>query len=317
VAAVSILPSFVMVLLLSAAYVHFGGIWWMQGLFYGIGAAVIAIIGRSAYKLVRMTLGRDWLMWAICAVSTSATVWTQSEVVWFFLLSGAVALFVKARPRAAAVGTALGIAPLWLIAGLHGPAPGGTLWQILWYFAEAGAFVFGSGLAIVPFLYGGVVQHFHWLTERQFVDAVAVAMITPGPVVITAAFIGYLPAGPIGATLAAIGVFLPCYLFVIIPAKYFRRSVNNPNVRASVDGVTAAAAGAIVGAAIVLGRRAIVDVPTALVGPASGAVQRFSRRAKPVRRVSTGRADKFQEVTTDYTDRTELRGLAIDPLHPF
>src|SRR5262249_13086436 len=134
------------------------------------------------------------------------------------------------------------------------------------YFAEAGAFVFGSGLAIVPFLYGGVVERFGWLSDRQFLDAVAVAMITPGPVVITVAFIGYLTAGPLGALLAAIGVFLPCYLFVIIPAKYFRRSVSNPSVRAFVDGVTAAATGAIVGAGVVLGRRAIIDARTALIG---------------------------------------------------
>jgi chromate transporter len=129
--------------------------------------------------------------------------------------------------------------------------------------------VFGSGLAIVPFLHGGVVNDLRWLDERQFLDAVAVAMITPGPVVITVAFIGYLVAGPLGATAAAIGVFLPCYLFVVIPATYFRRSVNHPQVRAFVDGVTAAATGAIAGAAFVLGKRAIVDVPTALIGVAT------------------------------------------------
>jgi chromate transporter len=133
------------------------------------------------------------------------------------------------------------------------------------YFAEAGAFVFGSGLAIVPFLYGGVVERFHWLTERQFLDAVAVAMITPGPVVITVAFIGYLVAGPLGAICAAIGVFLPCYLFVIIPAPYFRRFAQNRQIKAFVDGVTAAATGAIAGAAFVLGRRAIIDIPTVLI----------------------------------------------------
>src|SRR5262249_24826470 len=131
--------------------------------------------------------------------------------------------------------------------------------------AEAGAFVSGSGLAIVPFLYGSVVGDFHWLTERQFLDAVAVAMITPGPVVITVAFIGYLVGGPIGATLAALGVFLPCYLFVVIPAPYYRRHENNPHIRAFVDGVTAAATGAIAGAAFVLGRRALTALPTILI----------------------------------------------------
>jgi chromate transporter len=261
-----ILPSFVMVLVLSAVYVRYGGLSWMQGAFYGIGAAVIAIIGRSAYKLVRMTLGQSVLLWAIFALSAAVTAWTETEVVWLFALSGVVALIAQWRPRLGGRTAALALAPASLIAGVAGPASAATLWKILLYFAEAGAFVFGSGLAIVPFLYGGVVGQFHWLTERQFLDAVAVAMITPGPVVITVAFIGYLVGGPIGATLAAIGVFLPCYLFVIIPAKYFRRAAQNPRVKAFVNGVTAAATGAIAGAAFVLGRRAIIDVPTALIG---------------------------------------------------
>jgi chromate transporter len=266
VSAAFVLPSFLMVLALSAVYVRFGGLPWMQGVFYGIGAAVIAIIGRSAYKLVRMSLANDRLLWALCVLSAVVTAWTESEVVWLFVLSGVVALVVKAPPQLGGRATALAFVPACLGAGLAGPATVGTLWKIGLYFAGAGAFVFGSGLAIVPFLYGGVVGQFHWLTERQFLDAVAVAMITPGPVVITVAFIGYLVAGPLGATCAAIGVFLPCYLFVIIPAQYFRRSAQNPKVKAFVDGVTAAATGAIAGAAFVLGRRAIIDVPTILIG---------------------------------------------------
>ena len=140
-----------------------------------------------------------------------------------------------------------------------------TLYRLFWYFAEAGAFVFGSGLAIVPFLHSGVVNQFGWLDERQFLDAVAVAMITPGPVVITVAFIGYLVAGPLGGTIAALGTFLPCYLFVIIPAPYFRKYAKNAYVHAFVAGVAAAATGAIAGAAFVLGKRAIIDITTALV----------------------------------------------------
>ncbi len=164
----------------------------------------------------------------------------------------------------------LAIAPWpWLLSGLHGPATATTLWTIGWSFAEAGAFVFGSGLAIVPFLHGRIVNDLQWLTERQFLDAVAVAMITPGPVVITVAFIGYLVAGPLGGTVAAIAVFLPCYLLVVIPARYFRRSVHDPRVKAFVDGVTAAAAGAIAGAAFVLGRRAVFDIPTAAISLAA------------------------------------------------
>jgi chromate transporter len=141
----------------------------------------------------------------------------------------------------------------------------GELWRIAWYFTEAGAFVFGSGLAIVPFLHGGVVDQFHCLTERQFLDAVAVAMITPGPVVITVAFIGFLVAGLAGASISAAGVFLPPFLFVIVLAPHFRRWSRSAHVRAFVAGVTAAAAGAIAGAAYVLGKRAVIDLPTALI----------------------------------------------------
>ena len=264
VAAAFILPSFCMVLGLSALYVHFGGMPWMQGAFYGIGAAVIATIGRSAYKLVRLTLGKDWLLWAIFATSASVTAWTASEVVWLFAAGGVVALVVRAPPRLGR-GSVRSVAPVWLLTGLLGTASVGILWTLGLYFVEAGAFVFGSGLAIVPFLHDGVVNKFHWLSERQFLDAVAVAMITPGPVVITVAFIGYLVAGPLGAAAASLGVFLPCYLFVVIPAPYYRRFAGNRSIKAFVDGVTAAATGAIAGAAFVLGRRAIVDLPTVLI----------------------------------------------------
>jgi chromate transporter len=268
VALVFVLPSFLMVLILSVVYVRFGGLTWMQGLFYGIGAAVIAIIGRSAWKLLKMTLTQDRLLWAICLVSAVVTAWTESEIVWLFVAAGVVALIAKAPPRLGRSAAVLAPWP-WLLSGVHGPATVATLWTIAWYFAEAGAFVFGSGLAIVPFLHGGVVKDFGWLTERQFLDAVAVAMITPGPVVITVAFIGYLVAGFAGASVAALATFLPCYLLVVIPAKHFRRAVDDPRVRAFVDGVTAAATGAIAGAGFVLGRRAIVDVPTVLIAAAT------------------------------------------------
>ena len=266
VAAAFILPSFGMVLGISALYLRFGGLPFIRGLFYGVGAAVIAIIARSAVKLVRITLSRDWLLWALFLVSGVVTAWTQSEIAWVFLLSGLVALLVRAPPRIGKGTAMLSLAPwTWLISGLSGPVASSTLLHIGSYFAEAGAFVFGSGLAIVPFLHGGVVDRLHWLTDQQFLDAVAVAMITPGPVVITVAFIGYLAAGPLGATAAAVGVFVPCYLFVIIPAPYYRRISGNKSIKAFVDGVTAAATGAIAGAAFVLGRRALVDIPTVAI----------------------------------------------------
>jgi chromate transporter len=260
-----ILPSFLMVLALSWAYLRFGGISWMQGAFYGIGAAVIAIISRSAFKLVKMTLSRDRLLWAVFLVNALVTGWTESELVWVFVASGALVMVVRS-PSRPTDGVALAMIPVdFWVTGLSGPANAATLGAILKFFALAGAVVFGSGLAIVPFLHGGVVNEFRWLTERQFLDAVAVAMITPGPVVITVAFIGYLVAGPVGAALASLGVFLPCYFFVVLPAPYFQKYAKNPGLKAFVSGVTAAATGAIAGAGFVLGRRAIVDLPTLVI----------------------------------------------------
>ncbi len=260
-----VFPSWLMVLGLSLLYVRYGGLAWMQGAFYGIGAAVIAIIARSAVKLVKMTVQRDKLLQAIFALMMAVTAITATEIVWLFLLCGVVTVVVRAMPRLRARTPMAGIAPAWLLAGLHGAASLGAVGTIFLYFAAAGAFVFGSGLAIIPFLHGGVVDKYHWLTERQFVDAVAVAMITPGPVVITVAFVGFLVAGLLGAAAAGFGVFLPCYLLVIVPAPYYRRFAQNPQIKAFVAGVTSAATGAIAGAAIVLGRRAVFDVPTAAI----------------------------------------------------
>jgi chromate transporter len=181
-------PSFLMVLALAALYLHFEGLPWMQGAFYGVGAAVIAILVRSAYKLARLTVGRDWLLVLIFLAAAGVTAWTESEVVWVFLLGGVLALLVRAPPRLRGPATPPAAVPglAWLLSGLRGPADLATLGTLLWYFAMAGTFVFGSGLAIVPFLHEGVVNQLGWLDDRQFLDAVAVAMITPGPVVITA-----------------------------------------------------------------------------------------------------------------------------------
>lgn len=264
-----ILPSLLMVLALAAAYVRFGGLPWMQGVFYGVGAAVIAIIARSAWKLAAKTLGSKRLSWMIFLATAIFTVRTESEMVWMFLGAGLLSVLVRVAAPSGSAASLIVMFPPWLWSGLAGPAPEGTLARIFWYFAEAGAFVFGSGLAIVPFLHDGVVNRFHWLSERQFLDAVAVAMITPGPVVITVSFIGYLVAGLAGGVAAALGVFLPCYLFVIIPAPYFKRLASDPWISAFVEGVTAAATGAIAGAAIVLGRRAITDVPAISIAAVS------------------------------------------------
>ncbi|MBM4260522.1 MAG: chromate transporter [Deltaproteobacteria bacterium] len=270
-----ILPSFLMVVGISLAYVAYGGLWWMQALFYAIGATVIAIIAISAYKLARSTNKKDPLLWGIFVMLAAVTVWAQAELAEFFILAGLAILLIRAWPgwRNAIIVTlscfALGLL-IWLI-GSSVAASGAAgksenlLGQILWFFTKAGAFVFGSGLAIVPFLQQGVVQQFGWLNNQQFLDAVAVAMITPGPVVITVAFIGFLVAGLAGSIMAAIGIFLPVYVFTIVPAPWFKRHRDNAQLKAFVDGATAAATGAITGAVIVLATRAIIDIPTAVI----------------------------------------------------
>jgi chromate transporter len=278
-------PSFVLVLAAGWAYVTYQGLDWLQALFYGVGAAVIAIIAHQATKLTRRTLGRDRLLAAIFLVVASVTVVTETENGLLILAAGVLVWLVRARPRRLRFprrgrGLAALLVPLPAAAVTAPAAEPGVLWQIAVYFGQAGAFVFGSGLAIVPFLYGGVVGTYGWLTDRQFLDAVAVALLTPGPVVITTGFIGYLVAGLPGAVVAAVATFLPCYLLTIIPAPWFRRHGKHPAVAAFVDGVTAGAIGAIAGAVVVLGRRSIIDLPTILIAAATLlALVKLGRRA--------------------------------------
>jgi chromate transporter len=287
-----VLPSFLMVVAISLLYIAYGGLWWMQALFYAIGATVIAIIAIAAYKLARSTNKRDPVLWGIFVALTLVTAWTQAELAEFFILAGLVVLFARAWPGwrpgilmgagGAALGLIVWLIEVWVMQAGAAADPGDVLAQILLFFTKAGAFVFGSGLAIVPFLQQGVVQQFGWLNEHQFLDAVAVAMITPGPVVITVAFIGFLVAGLAGSIMASIGIFLPVYLFTILPAPWFKRHRNNPQLKAFVDGATAAATGAITGAVIVLGARAITDLPTAVIGLVSLAVLWRFKISEPI-----------------------------------
>jgi chromate transporter len=280
-----VLPSFLMVAALGWAYVRFGGISWMQAVFYGVGAAVTGIIAMSAKKLTTKTLGSDRLLWAVYLVLAVVTIATESEVAWLLIAGGVLVWLLRAPPRWARRGTlgAVPVVELPLAAGLLGGADLSLLAQIAIFFAKAGTFVFGSGLAIVPFLYGGVVTEHHWLNEKQFVDAVAVAMITPGPVVITVGFIGYLIAGIKGATVAALATFIPCYLFTILPAPYFKRYGKLPGVVAFVDGITAAAVGAITGSVVVLAKRSITDIPSVLLAAVTVVLLwRYKKLQEPV-----------------------------------
>ena len=275
-----VLPSFFMVTAIGAAYVAYGGIGWMQSVFYGVAAAVIGIIAMSAYKLTTRNIGKDKLLWAIFLTSAAVTVITESEMVWVFLGGGMLVWLWRAPPTLRGLhAISAPLAASFALAAIDWRKLG----QIGAYFVYAGSFVFGSGLAIVPFLYGGVVKEYAWLTDRQFVDAVAVAMITPGPVVITTGFIGFLVAGFWGAVVAAGATFLPCYLFTILPAPYFKKHGRRPAIVAFVDGVTAAAIGAITGAVIVIGRRSISDwVTAALALVAIGVLWRFKKIPEPL-----------------------------------
>jgi chromate transporter len=273
-----VLPSFIMVVLMGMVYVAYGGLSWIQAVFYGVGACVIGIIAHSAYKLTRKSIGTDKLLWAIYLISATITFITQTEEVLLFILAGIIVWLVKAPPKNFRLPFASFFPPILAQLVLGQATDSGTLWNIVTFFTKAGAFVFGSGLAIVPFLYSGVVHQYQWLSERQFLDAVAVAMISPGPVVITVGFIGYLVAGLVGACLAALATFLPCYLFTIIPAPYFKKYGKRADIAAFVEGITAAAIGALSGAVLVIASRSITDIQTALIALVTLAILSFTKK---------------------------------------
>jgi chromate transporter len=264
-----ILPSLALVLAVAVVYVESSGLSWVRALFLGISPAVIAIIGIAAVNLARLTDRRDWRLWAISAVTLAVTAATGAEIAWLFVGAGLLIMVWDAPPRLRRQSRAPVVAPLAffprgaLALGTGGWTGGASVERMLalaWFFLKAGAFIFGSGLAIVPFLREGVVTQHHWLTQRQFLDAVAMGLITPGPVVISATFIGYLVAGFAGAAIATIAIFLPIYLGVVLPGRWFVRHRDHPRLQSFVRGATAAAAGAIGGATLVLAKGAVLDV---------------------------------------------------------
>lgn len=281
-----VLPSFIMVVILGMIYRVYGGLSWMRDVFYGVGACVIGIIAISAYKLTLKSISKinvkairlNWLLWVFYLLAVIITVVTQQEQILLFIGCGLVYMIVKAPPAWLRKPATL---PVIAIAGTGFWAYSqSALVRIGLFFLKAGTFVFGSGLAIVPFLHAGVVNDYHWLTENQFVDAVAVAMITPGPVVITVGFIGYLVNGFPGAATAAAATFLPCFLFTVIMAPSFKKIAKNVSIKAFVDGITAAVIGALAGSVIIIGMRSITDLPTTIIAVATGIALIFVKKVK-------------------------------------
>ena len=266
-----ILPNFLIVAVLGALYVHFGGLSWMTAVFYGVSPAVIALILHSCYRLAKLGM-EDWLQWVIAAACFVVTVLLEAEVAILFIISGIVGLLYYGsllRGRKLPPGALMALVPL----GINTKAADlDILGRLLGFFLKAGSLTFGSGLVIVPFLEKGLVQQTGWLNGREFLVAVAVGMISPGPVVITATFVGYLVAGFWGSLVSTIGIFLPSFLLILIVAPILVRHRANPNVEGFVKGAYAAAIGTILGACILLGKIAIGDWLTVLVGLGSLAV---------------------------------------------
>src|SRR2546421_913883 len=275
-----ILPNFVIVAALGALYVHLGDLKAVTAIFYGVSPAVIALILHSCYRLAKLGM-EDWLQWAIAVVCLAVTVILQAEVALLFIGAGIVgilyygSLFKRTPP-------ALSVTVAPVLAQLAPTTSGSILGKLLLFFLKAGSLTFGSGLVIVPFLEQGLVQQFGWLDQRQFPIAVALGMISPGPVVITATFFGHLVAGVLGSLVSTIGIFLPSFLLVLIVAPILARNRANPNVQGFVKGAYAAAIGTILGACILLGRIAIGDWLTALIGLASLGVLFRWRVSNPV-----------------------------------
>jgi chromate transporter len=266
-----ILPNFVIVAALGALYVYLGDLQPVTAIFYGVSPAVIALILHSCYRLAKLGM-EDWLQWAIAAVCFAVTIILQAEVALLFIGAGIVGIlyYGSVFKRTPAV------LPVLVVPAAAAPmapvATGSILGKLLLFFLKAGCLTFGSGLVIVPFLEQGLVQQYGWLDERQFLIAVAIGMISPGPVVITATFVGYLVAGFWGSLVSTVGIFLPSFLLVLIVAPILARHRGNANVQGFVKGAYAAAIGTILGACVLLGKIAIGDWLTVLIGAASLAV---------------------------------------------
>jgi len=266
-----ILPNFVIVAALGALYVYLGDLKPVTAIFYGVSPAVIALILHSCYRLAKLGM-EDWAQWVVAGVCLVITVVLKAEVALLFIGAGIAGILYYGNLFKNKPPVALEIAAVPVLAQMAPMASSSTLAKLGLFFLKAGSLTFGSGLVIVPFLEQGLVKDFGWLDERQFLIAVAIGMISPGPVVITATFVGFLVAGFWGSLVSTVGIFLPSFLFVLIVAPLLARYRDNPNVQGFVKGAYGAAIGTILGACILLGRIAIGDWLTALIGVVSLAV---------------------------------------------
>ena len=261
-----ILPNFLIVAALAALYVHFGGLSWMTAIFYGVSPAVIALILHSCWRLSKLGM-EDWLQWVIAAICFVITIVFQAELAVLFIGAGIVGILyygsLFGRRKAPPASGVVALVPVGAVTAK--PATTSTLAQLFTFFFKAGSLTFGSGLVIVPFLEKGLVQQTGWLNGREFFVAVAVGMLSPGPVVITATFVGYLVGGFWGSLIATIGIFLPSFLLILFVAPILIRHRNNPNVQGFIKGAYGAAIGTILGACMLLGKIAIGDWLTALI----------------------------------------------------
>ncbi len=265
------LPPFVIVVTIAAFYERFAGAGLVRGLFYGIGPVVVALILRASWNLGRKTLKRDYPAWAVAIVAGVVTIALRQELTWLFLAAGIVGIVAFApRPKSTSVGQAAPMTPkmrafgapvlLALAVPSSGLAP-----ALFWFFLKTGFLVFGSGLVVVSFVKTYIVDQYHWVDNRTFVDAVAVGMISPGPVVITATFVGYAVDGFAGATAATVGIFLPSIVLTVLATPLLVRYGSHPRVAGFVRGVTVAVVGVLAGTTYLIGTPVVVDAFSAAV----------------------------------------------------
>lgn len=266
------LAPFLIVTAAAYLYVRYNGNWQLRALFYGIAPAVVALIVKACWNLGKRTLRRDRLAWVFAIVACAITVVVERELALLFVSAGVIGIFLFGRAPAigkppAATTTGKANAIVLLPAVVRGFS--GTTAKLFLFFFKTGLLVFGSGLVIVPFLKTQVVDQYHWLSNREFLDSVAIGMISPGPVVITATFVGYLLNGATGAIAATAGIFLPPVLFTILATPILLRFHKHPRVAGFLRGVGVTVVGVLAGTTWLVGKEAIGDWLTLAVGAGS------------------------------------------------